>query len=154
MILVGRSSDRSLERRYHAAIPLIIAATALLMLGMTATGSVVISLTLWCLVASGIFSLYGPFWSLPSEFLTGFSAAAGIALINCFGNLGGFVGRYAMGAISKKTGTVHVGLVFVGISFFASAMLILALKKTEQQAEGEVSMVSPSPAVVPISDIE
>jgi hypothetical protein len=42
----------------------------------------------------------------------------------------------------------------VGISLFASAMLILALKKTEQQAEGEVSMVSASPAVVPISDIE
>jgi ACS family tartrate transporter-like MFS transporter len=121
---------------------------------MTATGSVVISLTLWCLVASGIFSLYGPFWSLPSEFLTGFSAAAGIALINCFGNLGGFVGPYAMGAISNKTGSVHVGLVFVGISLFASAMLILALKKrTEQQTVGELSMVPPSPAVMPTADV-
>jgi len=50
----------------------------------------------------------GPFWSLLNEFLTGFSAAAGIALINCVGNLGGFVGPYAIGAISTRfpaTGT-------------------------------------------------
>ena len=155
MILVGRSSDRSLERRYHAAIPLIIAATAMLLLGMTATGSVVLSLTLWCLVASGIFSLYGPFWSLPSEFLTGFSAAAGIALINCFGNLGGFVGPYAIGAISKKSGSFYGGLVVVSISLFVSAMLILALRKrTEQQAEGEISMVSPSPAFMPTANTD
>ena len=155
MILVCRSSDRSLERRYHAAIPLIIAATAMLLLGMTATGSVVLSLTLWCLVASGIFSLYGPFWSLPSEFLTGFSAAAGIALINCFGNLGGFVGPYAIGAISKKSGSFYGGLVVVSISLFVSAMLILALRKrTEQLAEGEISMVSPSPAFMPTANTD
>jgi MFS transporter, ACS family, tartrate transporter len=150
MILVGRSSDRSLERRYHAAIPLIIGATSLVLLGTTGTRSVILSLTLWCLVASGIFSLWGPFWSLPNEFLTGFSAAAGIALINCFGNLGGFVGPYAIGAISKKTGSFQAGLVFVGVSLFASAILILALRKrTEQQAMGGAPIVQPSPAAMP-----
>ncbi len=147
MILVGRSSDRRLERRYHAAIPLIIGAASLVLLGTIATSSVLLSVTLWCFVASGIFSFWGPFWSLPNEFLTGFSAAAGIALINCFGNLGGFVGPYAIGAISKKTGSFQTGLVFVGISLFASAMLVLALRKrTEERAAGEPAMDQPSPA--------
>ena len=129
MILVGRSSDRRLERRYHGAIPLSIAATALLLLGTTANTSVFLSVTLWCFVASGCFSLWGPFWSLPNEFLTGFSAAAGIALINCFGNLGGFVGPYAIGAISKRTGSFQAGFVCVAVSLLASAMLVLALPK-------------------------
>jgi ACS family tartrate transporter-like MFS transporter len=73
---------------------------------------------------------------LPNEFLAGFSAAAGIALINSIVNLGGFVGPYAMGAISRRTGSLDGGLVFVRISLFLSAMLILALQtKTENRRE-------------------
>jgi MFS transporter, ACS family, tartrate transporter len=133
MTLVGRSSDRRRERRYHTAIPLMIGAISLVLLGTTAS-SVFFSVTLWCLVAAGVYSLWGPFLSLPNEFLAGFSAAAGIALINSIGNLGGFVGPYAMGAISTKTGSFRGGLVFAGISLFMSALLVLALqKRTEQQ---------------------
>jgi ACS family tartrate transporter-like MFS transporter len=132
MILVGRSSDRRLERRYHAAIPLLIGAASFVLLGTTASSSALVSVALWCFAASGVYGFYGPFWALPNEFLTGFSAAAGLALINCFANLGGFVGPYAIGAISKKTGSFHGGVVFVGISLFASAMLILALQKTDR----------------------
>ena len=141
MVLVAHSSDRTLERRYHAAIPLIIGAIALVVLGTAATRSVFLSVTLWCLVAAGIYSLFGPFWSLPNEFLAGFSAAAGIALINSIGNVGGFVGPYAMGAISKRTGSFHGGLVFAGISLFISAMLVLApQKRRERQAAGAAAI--------------
>jgi len=141
MTFVGRNSDSTLERRQHGAIPLIIAAVSLVLLSTTAMSSVFLSVPLWCLVASGIYSLWGPFWSLPSEFLTGFSAAAGIAMINCIGNLGGFVGPYAMGAINRKTGSFHGGLVFAGVSLFLSAMLLLALpRKTEQQVTGGAAM--------------
>jgi ACS family tartrate transporter-like MFS transporter len=135
MTLVGRSSDRRRERRYHTAIPLVIAAISLLLLGTTAI-PVLLSVTLWCLVASGIYSLFGPFLSLPNEFLAGFSAAAGIALINSIGNLGGFVGPYAMGAIRKATGSFYGGLVFAGISLFMSAMLVLALPEERGTAGG------------------
>jgi MFS transporter, ACS family, tartrate transporter len=62
--------------------------------------------TLLCLLAAGVYSVIGPFWALPSEFLTGFSAAAGIALINSVGNLGGFVGPYMIGAIAMRTGNL------------------------------------------------
>jgi MFS transporter, ACS family, tartrate transporter len=147
MTFVGRSSDRSLERRYHGAIPLMIAAVSLVLLSKTATSSVFFSVPLWCLAASGIYSLWGPFWSLPSEFLTGFSAAAGIAMINCIGNLGGFVGPYAIGAISRRTGSFQGGLVFAGVSLFVSAIVLTALpKRTEQQVAGGAAMKHPSPA--------
>jgi ACS family tartrate transporter-like MFS transporter len=149
MTLVGRSSDRRRERRYHTAIPLMIGAASLVFLGTT-TSPVFLSVTLWCLVASGVYSLFGPFLSLPNEFLAGFSAAAGIALINSIGNLGGFVGPYAMGAISRTTGSFRGGLVFAGISLFVSAMLVLGWqKRKEQHAVGEAVMEQPSPAVMP-----
>lgn len=135
MILVGRSSDRSGERRFHAAIPALIAATALLLLGSLSTSSLFLTVVLWCFVAMGVYSLFGPYWSLPNEFLTGFSAAAGIALINCIGNLGGFAGSYVIGAINRKTGSFHGGLVAAGISMFASALLILMLRPGEKRRE-------------------
>lgn len=142
MTVVGRSSDRRLERRYHGAIPLIVAAISLLLLSTAATSSVFFSVPLWCLVASGIYSLWGPFWSLPSEFLTGFSAAAGIGLINCIGNLGGFVGPYAIGAMSRKTGSFHGGLVFAAVSLFVSAMLLLALPKRTEHEPARQALVA------------
>jgi MFS transporter, ACS family, tartrate transporter len=138
MVLIGRSSDLRLERRYHAAVPLASAATALVLLGAIAPSSVLLAVALWCVVASGIFSFWGPFWALPNEFLTGYSAAAGIALINCFGNLGGFVGPYAIGAIGDRTGSFKTGLVFVGISLLTSAMLILALRRRSASEAGAV----------------
>jgi MFS transporter, ACS family, tartrate transporter len=138
MVLMGRSSDLRLERRYHAAVPLASAATALVLLGTIAPSSVLIAVALWCVVASGIFSFWGPFWALPNEFLTGYSAAAGIALINCFGNLGGFVGPYSIGALWDRTGSSKAGLIFVGLSLFTSAMLFLALREKSALQAGVV----------------
>jgi ACS family tartrate transporter-like MFS transporter len=144
MILVAHNSDRILERRYHAAIAAIVASGSFVLLGTTST-SPFFSVVLWCLVASGIYSLIPPFWALPNEFLTGFSAAAGIALINSVGNLGGFVGPYAMGAMSKNT-----GLVLAGTSFLISALLILILRQpTKQQAAGCTSSGQPTATVLP-----
>jgi sugar phosphate permease len=154
MILVGRSSDRKLERRYHAAIPLMIAAVSLILLGTIQSGSIFFSVALLCLVVSGSLSLYGPFWSLPNEFLTGFSAAAGIALINCLGNLGGFVGPFTIGAISRKTGSLQTGFVFLGISLLISAMLIFALRVTRAPETGAVAMTPASPTAAPTADAD
>ena len=136
MILGGRSSDKRLERYYHAAVPLIIAAISLFFLS-TMGSSVFFSVALWSLAVAGINSLWGPFWSLPSEFLTGFSAAAGIAFINSVGNLGGFLGPYATGLINSRTSSFRGGLVFAGVSLFVSAVLILVLRRrTAQETEG------------------
>ena len=135
MIMTARGSDRTLERRYHAAIPQIVGAVALLLLGTINTLSTLLLIALWCFAAMGIWSFFGPFWSLPNEFLAGAAAAAGIALINSFGNLGGFVGPYAMGAFYKRTGSFHGGLVLAGVSLLASATLVLMLRRTRNWRE-------------------
>lgn len=64
-------------------------------------------------------------FALPCEFLTGHSVAAGIALINSFGNLGEFAGPYMIGAIATRTGNLCAGLAIAGVSLFISATLVL-----------------------------
>jgi MFS transporter, ACS family, tartrate transporter len=129
MITVARSSDRSVERRYHAALPEIVAAIALFLISTIVAPSLWLLIVLWCFVAMGIFSFVGPFWSLPCTFLAGSSAAVGIALINSVGNIGGFVGPYAMGAINRRTGSFRGGLVLAGISLLLSAILLFMSPK-------------------------
>jgi ACS family tartrate transporter-like MFS transporter len=135
MILISRSSDRMLERRYHVAIPAIVAGTALVLLG--ATRSPVYSVGLLSFLGIGVYGFLPPFWALPNEFLTGFSAAAGIALINCVGNLGGFAGPYAIGAIASRTGNIYAGLAIAGVALFISAVLVLLLpRRARAMAKG------------------
>ena len=119
MVLMSRSSDRHLERRGHVAIAALAAATGWLLLGTTT--SPVVSMLLLSLVAAGVYSVYAPFWALPCEFLTGYAAASGIALMNSVGNLGGFVGPYAIGAIRDWTGSLYGGMAFVGIVMIVGA---------------------------------
>ena len=66
---------------------------------------------------------------MPGEFLTGFSAAAGIALVTSVANLGGFVGPYTVGIIRQQTGNLYYGLICAGIFFLISAILALVLRK-------------------------
>src|SRR5215469_4115286 len=127
MILVSRSSDRKLERRYHAAIPLTIGGIALMLLGTAVSPSLLIALLSFA--AMGVYSFLGPFWTMPSEFLTGYSAASGIALITSIANLGGFAGPFAIGAISNRTGSLYRGLAVSGLSLFVSATLVLLVPR-------------------------
>jgi MFS transporter, ACS family, tartrate transporter len=127
MVLVSRSSDRSLERRFHTAIPAIIGGTALLLL--TTTHSPIASIVLLSLMAAGIYSFIAPFFTLPSDFLSGISAASGIALINSVANIGAFVGPYTVGAITGKTRSFSGGMAFSGASLLLSAILALLLPR-------------------------
>jgi ACS family tartrate transporter-like MFS transporter len=86
MILWSRNSDRSMERRCHAAIPVLLGGLALFLI--TTTRSPWLLLPLVSILAAGVYCYAGPFWALPTEFLAGFSAAAGIALINSMGESG------------------------------------------------------------------
>jgi ACS family tartrate transporter-like MFS transporter len=127
MLLVSRSSDRRIERRWHASIPLLIGAPA--MMFAARAGSAWLALLLISVATAGIYSFFGPFWSLPGEFLTGYGAAAGIALVNSIGNLGGFVGPYVLGVFDRKTGSVAGGLIFAGICMIVAAILLILLPK-------------------------
>jgi len=125
MVLISRSSDRKMERKYHAAIPAIVAGIALV--SLSATHSTFSSIVLFCFAALGIYSVYGPLYSLPGEFLSGFAAASGIALVSSVANLGGFVGPYAIGLIGQRAGNLYSGLTLIGVSLFVSATLALLL---------------------------
>ena len=127
MVMVSRSSDRKGERRFHAAIPAVAAGIALA--SLSAAHSVLPTTLLLSLAALGIYSVYGPFYSLPGDFLTGFAAASGIALVSSLANLGGFAGPYAIGWIKDQTGSLYGGLAVAGVSLFASATLMLLLPR-------------------------
>ena len=127
MILVSRHSDRTRERQRHMAAAAGLAGVGMLLLGTP--HSPLFSLVLFSAVAIGAYSFLPIFFSVPGEFLTGFSAAAGIALVTSVANLGGFVGPYTVGLIRQKTGSFYSGLICAGVSFLISACLSLLLPK-------------------------
>jgi MFS transporter, ACS family, tartrate transporter len=140
MILWGRHSDKTNERRWHIAIPIGITALALIAFGFTKNPILIIALL--CIINGATFSLYGPFWTLPSLFLTGTSAAAGIAAVNSIANLGGFVGPYVLGAVNDATGSVYGGLVVIAAICILALIIILCLRFDKQEANNneEISL--------------
>ncbi|KLU60619.1 putative tartrate transporter [Peptococcaceae bacterium CEB3] len=88
-----------------------------------------IQIIMLSLATIGIYSFFGSFWSLPSLFLTEASAAVGIAIVNSVGNLGGFVGPYAIEALKDATGTVASGLYFLAGSLLVAGILALIIRK-------------------------
>lgn len=100
MVLNGRHSDRTGERRLHVAGPLLITAVGLALSAFqTSTLGIMLTMTIAII---GIFCPVGPFWSLPTALLGGMAAAAGIAFVNSVGNLGGFTGPAIIGWIQKQ----------------------------------------------------
>ncbi len=127
MVVASRHSDRTLERRYHLAIFSVLAGIAFLLLGVPR--SPLFSVVLFSAVAVGNYSFLPIFFSLPSEFLTGSSAAAGIALVTSVTNLGGFAGPFTVGLIRQRTGSFYPGLICAGFFFLVSASLAFVLPK-------------------------
>ena len=137
MISVARHSDRTLERRYHMATAVALSGMAMVLLG--APRSPFLSIALFSAVAVGAYSFLPVFFSMPGEFLTGFSAAAGIALVTSVANFGGFVGPYTVGMIRQRTGNPYYGLICAGVFFFLSAGLSLLLPKRPRLASEHCS---------------
>jgi len=87
-----------------------------------------------CVAAVGVWGTFGPFWSLPAAFLSGPAAAGGIALINSIGNVGGFVGPYAIGYVRGRTGSFGAGLAVLGVALAAAAVMGASLRDTRGPA--------------------
>jgi sugar phosphate permease len=126
MILISRDSDRKMERRYHTAIPMLVA--GIVLIALSKSNTLAFTLALLSLVAVGIYGSLGPFWPMPGAFLAGYSAASGIALVNAIANLGGFVGPYMIGFFNKQTGSFYTGLAVAGAAIFLSGIMMLASK--------------------------
>jgi len=130
MVLVGLHSDRSGERRWHAALPAFAGALALV--GAAYSSSVAPSIAAISVGLLGVFSIMGPFWAMPTSLLSGTAAAVGIALINSVGNLGGFFGPWIIGSVRNATGQFRGGLLVVGAALATSGVMALLVKYERQ----------------------
>jgi ACS family tartrate transporter-like MFS transporter len=140
MVWWARRSDRTGERRWHVALPLLVAGAALVFMALSA-GNIWVSVALLVVITAAIYAPYGPFWAMPSLFLTGSSAAVGLAAINSIANLGGFVGPVAFGALKDSTGSIYAGLAFVSLTLVAAGILVVRLrfvKEAEQRLRAKL----------------
>jgi len=128
MVVVGQHSDRTGERRWHVAVSAWVGAVGLVLAAVFAHQPWLGLLAL-ALAALGIWGTVGPFWALPTTMLEGTAAAAGIALINSIGNLGGFVGPYAVGVLKVKTGHFAAGLYGLAALLVLGGVLALARRR-------------------------
>jgi D-galactonate transporter len=125
MVLWARHGDRTGERTWHVALPMLLGGVAIpiaLYLGNPITAMVAVSIC-----AAGVCAALPTFWALPSSFLTGAAAAGGIALINSLGNISGFAAPYVTGWLRDFTGSQRAGLWVVGICMVTAAMVVLRL---------------------------
>jgi D-galactonate transporter len=123
MIAVARNSDRSGERRWHAALAAFAGAAGLAVTSQA--NDPVTAMAALSLATAGILSTFPVFWSLPTAMLGGTAAAAGIAMINSVGNLAGFVSPYVVGAIKDITHSTAHGMMLLAASLVAGGVLVL-----------------------------
>jgi ACS family tartrate transporter-like MFS transporter len=137
MIGNGMHSDRTDERRWHVALPALIAAVGLSC--YVVLDSPLGGLAGLVLAQSGINSMLPTFWALPPTFLRGRAAAGGIALINSVGNIGGFVGPIIIGYFEGKDptdpGRFSNGLLVTASILFVGAILALCVRKPQAATE-------------------
>ncbi len=126
MVVVGRHSDRTGERRWHVAGSASAAAAALLVAANSTSTTVVIAAL--SVAVLGTFSIMGPFWAMPTTLLTSAAASAGIAFINSIGNLGGFAGPYTLGLARSSSGNFQSGFLVLSAAMTLCAALALLVR--------------------------
>jgi MFS family permease len=143
MILVGKSSDRRRERRWHVAGSAFVAAFGWLMIAVAASESFGIPGldSRWLFVVgvtvtlAGMKSMLPTFWTLPPTFLTGAAAAGGIALINSVANLGGLFGPNMIGRVKTVTNSFTIGYLVLAAALFLGGLLVLKVARRDHHTE-------------------
>ncbi|MDQ0560164.1 D-galactonate transporter [Rhizobium mesoamericanum] len=123
MLALGRSADRLRERRWHLVIPALIAAGGFV--AATTATSTTVAIVCLSLAAAGAISCAPLFWSLPTAFLAGTGAAAGIAWINSVGNLAGFLGPFLVGYLKDLTGSNSAGMYLLAAALLVGSLAVL-----------------------------
>jgi ACS family tartrate transporter-like MFS transporter len=131
MVLWARHSDRTAERTWHVVIPCVLACVGFVFAGQASTALMIVLALV--VVNVGISAAKAPLWAMPSVFLSGAGAAAGIAMINSIGNLGGFVGPAVIGWLKDRTGGYAAGLYVVAATLAVSAVVTLMLSRKASQ---------------------
>ncbi|PYU81704.1 MAG: MFS transporter [Acidobacteria bacterium] len=117
-------SDKSYERRWHAAVPIFLCGLILL-LAVTFGSNIMLAVVLFTLVGASYFAFHPCFWAVPTAFLSESAAAASIGLINSLGNLGGFAGPLIMGYLVNRTHSFTAGLLYLVGNLCLSGILML-----------------------------
>jgi len=126
LVVIGSRSDAKAERRWHVAVPCLIGAAGFV-LTVLAPQTAAASLAMLSIAAFGIWGTLGPFWAMPTAFLRGTAAAGGIAIVNSIGNIGGFVGPFAIGWVRESTGSFEGGLLTLAAVLVVGAGIALSL---------------------------
>ncbi|MCY1415031.1 putative metabolite transport protein NicT [compost metagenome] len=124
MYLLGRSSDKRQERRWHVAGAMLVSSACFALLGFV-QGDLAASLLVMGLAATAALSALSLFWTIPPAFLTPTRAVAGIAIISSLGNLAGVVSQGAVGAIKSATGSLYLAFDMVAVILVAGALILL-----------------------------
>jgi MFS family permease len=126
MLLTARHADRTRERRWHLAVPALIASVGFSVCALSGSHlyPAMIGMTL---AAVGVITALPMFWALPTGFLGGAGAAAGIALINCTGNLAGFVSPSVIGWLKNQTHSLSSGLFLVATMIAVAGIAVVML---------------------------
>lgn len=128
MILIGHSADKRRERRWHVVIPAVLGSIGLI-LSTIYDHNTFLAMSALTLATIGIITVLPLFWSLPTAFLGGVAAAAGIALINSLGNLAGFVSPYLVGWLKDQTHSTNSGMFVLAASLILGSLLTLCAPK-------------------------
>ena len=132
LLIIPRSSDRLNDRYGHLGGLYVLGAIGLFLSAWLTVP--VLQLGALCLVAFSLFSCTAIFWTLPGRFFAGASAAAGIALINSVGNLGGYIGPFVIGALKEYTGNLASGLYFLsGVMVFGLFLTVVVYRTLERK---------------------
>jgi D-galactonate transporter len=124
MVQFARSADKHRERRYHLASAMVIGGVGLILSAIYGN-NIVLAIAALTLASVGIMSLAPLFWSLPTAFLSGVGAAAGIGLINSIANLAGFASPYLIGWVKDQTQSTDIGLYTLAAFLFAGATIVI-----------------------------
>jgi D-galactonate transporter len=127
MLYLGRSSDKNGERRWHLVFPLLLGAVGLVGSALAGTTNTAVAIVFLSIAAAGVLSSAPLFWSLPTAFLHGVAAAAGIAAINSVGNLAGFVSPFLIGAIKDVTQSTDIALYMLAGMLVAGAVIVMSI---------------------------
>jgi len=134
MVWWGRRSDRLMERKWHAAIALAIAAFGI---GIsTVLPDPTMKMAALSVGAFGVFGVLPVFWTLPTTILSGTAAAAGIAWINSIGNLGGYIGPTIFGVLKDKMGNDFYAVLFLALLSVLAMALVLILGHDNRAEHG------------------
>ena len=142
MLISSWHSDKTGERRWHAAVPILTVGVALAC-SQWAGNHLGLAVAAFSVATMALYAFPSAFWTLPTLFLSGPAAAASIAFINSVGNLGGFAGPYVIGFLSDKTGTYQAGVFYLVASGILGGLLVLSLRTNTVSERARASAVSP-----------